>query len=399
MTYNVQAPGWNQNRRKQIVTAIRAYAPDVLGLHEATRRSAGPDLLADLNTDYQSFHTSTNDPIYLLRKRAFKVLGSGVLSLGKCPLLPLGITQTLTWVKVQTPAGQQFYFYNTHLCVSRDLEGNQLQAIAATKFMASQAKTGVAHLLAGDLNANQTSGTIQYLLEKKALTIKNVTYKNPVDLDDTWQMALDNAGKSRPGTIARGGTTALDWIMTGPNTDVVAAEVIKFNIPLGKEGDFSDHLPVVTTVQLASDCANTGIFGCGTNPVGSLRVLAGVPAIGKTMTFGVDNPIGTQKAGAVPFVFVTIAPDTNFPCGTKVPGFGMAAPGAPGEFLIDLSQPTLILRGSAWKGKGIPAPIALTIPNLAILIGFDLFAQGVLIDSASSVQFGLTEAARLGVGR
>jgi hypothetical protein len=33
------------------------------------------------------------------------------------------------------------------------------------------------------------------------------------------------------------------------------------------------------------------------------------------------------------------------------------------------------------------------------LIGFDLFPQGVLIDSASSVQLGLTEAARLGVGR
>lgn len=203
MTYNVQAPGWNQARRTQIVGVIKSYAPDVLGLHEATSRSAGGQLLTDLKTDYEPHHTTTNDPIYPLRKRSFKVLGEGVLSLGKCPKLPRGIIQNLTWVKVQTTGGQQFYFFNTHLWVSGsgsgvgDIDGNQLQAIASANFMAGKVQAGVPQLLAGDLNANQTSGTIHHRLEKKSLTINGTTYKNPLDLDDTWQMALGNAGRGR----------------------------------------------------------------------------------------------------------------------------------------------------------------------------------------------------------
>ena len=36
MTYNVESPGWNQQRLAQVVETIDTEAPDVLGLHEAS---------------------------------------------------------------------------------------------------------------------------------------------------------------------------------------------------------------------------------------------------------------------------------------------------------------------------------------------------------------------------
>ncbi|MEE9126354.1 MAG: endonuclease/exonuclease/phosphatase family protein, partial [Planctomycetota bacterium] len=400
------APGWNQNRRAQIIDTIRTHSPDVLGLHEASPNSSGRDLLADLQVDYEPHHTGTSDPIYLRRQRSFTVISDGVLALPTCPLVP-GRGQVLTWIKVQTPEGQRFIFYNAHYCVSQppngtgDIEGNQMQAIASAEFMASNSEPGPAHLLAGDLNATQTSDTILYLLEKQPLTIGGTTFQNPVDLDDTWQMFPSNASLPRPGTGARGGPSVLDWIMTDPAADVVDAEVIRFSIPAGQEANFSDHSPVVATLQLAGDCANAIVYGCGSNPAGSLSVVSGAPAIGTTMTLGVDNPVGTQAAGSVPFLFLAFAPDTNFPCGTPMSGFGMSGPGAAGELLIGLSPPVLVVTGSPWSGPGIPALIGIAVPNDLALIGIDVFAQGLLFDASSAlgVTFGVTEGIRLSVGR
>ena len=45
MTYNVQAPGWNQTRRAQVVGTIDAERPDVLGLHEARANGNGAELM------------------------------------------------------------------------------------------------------------------------------------------------------------------------------------------------------------------------------------------------------------------------------------------------------------------------------------------------------------------
>ena len=214
-------------------------------------------------------------------------------------------------------------------------------------------------------------------------------------------MSLGNAGLPRPGTGARGGLNVLDWIMTDPAADVVEAEVIRFSIPAGQEANFSDHSPVVATFQLAGDCANATVYGCGSNPAGSLSVVSGAPAIGTTMTLGVDNPVGTQAEGSVPFLFLAFAPDTNFPCGTPMSGFGMSGPGAAGELLIGLSPPVLVVTGSPWSGPGIPALIGIAIPNDPALIGIDVFAQGLLFDASSAlgITFGVTEGIRLSVGR
>jgi hypothetical protein len=123
-------------------------------------------------------------------------------------------------------------------------------------------------------------------------------------------------------------------------------------------------------------------LGCGVNPPSSLRILSGSPRIGTSMTFGIDNPLGTQRAGSIPTLIVSWNADPNRPCGTLVPGLGMSVPGTSGERLI--AAPTLATRtGSPWQGPGIPAPVVFQLPTSASLIGRTLFVQGRLADGSA----------------
>ena len=120
-------------------------------------------------------------------------------------------------------------------------------------------------------------------------------------------------------------------------------------------------------------------LGCGVNPAASFRILSGSPRLGTTMTFGVDNPYGTQAAGSIPRVLGSWGATPNRPCGTPVAGQGMSAPGAEGELL--LGTPILWTRsGLAWRGPGTPAAVAVPIPSSASMLGRTLFVQGRLVD-------------------
>ncbi|MEM7307659.1 MAG: zinc-dependent metalloprotease family protein [Planctomycetota bacterium] len=143
-------------------------------------------------------------------------------------------------------------------------------------------------------------------------------------------------------------------------------------------------------------------FGCGLNPPGSLVVQAGSPVVGATMTFALNNPFATQAAGALPFLSVSVAADPAFPCGTPVPGLGMSTPGATGELLIGVGAGQLVLAGlggSPWS-PGVPGEVVVPIPPLLALVGFDVFAQGVLVDLApgAGVPLGLTSGLRVTLG-
>jgi len=141
-------------------------------------------------------------------------------------------------------------------------------------------------------------------------------------------------------------------------------------------------------------------LGCGVNPAGSLGVLSGAPEIGELLTFGVDNPLGTQGAGSLPVVFVGFAPDPAYPCGTPLPGFGMAGPGAAGELLLSPFAPNLTLSGAPWAGSGTPAPVALPLPFVPGLVGISVYVQGALLDfvAAQGVPVGLTEGVEVLIG-
>ncbi len=136
-------------------------------------------------------------------------------------------------------------------------------------------------------------------------------------------------------------------------------------------------------------------YGSGVNPEGSMHILAGSSAIGDTLVLGLDNPLGTQGAGTLTFLYLSQAPDPGYPAGTLVDGLGMSGAGAPGELLISIvpPDPTLFLSGPVWTGAGIPAEVPVDIPNDPGLIGATVYGQGLLLDTvaAQGVRYGLTE--------
>ncbi len=150
---------------------------------------------------------------------------------------------------------------------------------------------------------------------------------------------------------------------------------------------------------LAPSIGDVVPFGCGGNPAGSL-VVVGRAALGSTVTIGVDNPAGTQTAGGS-LAVVALSPLTlpTYPCGLLLPGYGMSAPGAAGEVLVDVTQAQLYF-GPLWQGPGQPAVLSFPIPLDLVFYGAVVFFQGALVDLApgAAIPIGLTTASRWSVG-
>jgi hypothetical protein len=139
----------------------------------------------------------------------------------------------------------------------------------------------------------------------------------------------------------------------------------------------------------------------GGNPPLSLQLVGGAVKINTTATLGVDNPLGSQSVGSLPFVGIANAQDPTFVgtgTGTPIPGWGMSGP--TGALLISVGAPNplLSLSGPAWTGAGNPAPVALSIPNLVTLVGLKVYGQGILLDPFSTPTFGLTNGLILDIG-
>ncbi len=142
-------------------------------------------------------------------------------------------------------------------------------------------------------------------------------------------------------------------------------------------------------------------FGCDTSVSGSLRVESGLPRIGESILFAMDNPFGTQGAGSVPFVLLTDYSDASYPCGGLIAGLGMSGPGSAGEVLIDLSGGVLVLPGSSWNGNPNTAlTVPVVVPDETGLVGRNVYAQGLIFDPfpSSGVEIGLTSALELRFG-
>ncbi|MEM7307639.1 MAG: plastocyanin/azurin family copper-binding protein [Planctomycetota bacterium] len=162
------------------------------------------------------------------------------------------------------------------------------------------------------------------------------------------------------------------------------------HVSLGQVGTITVNEPAVVAP-----------YGC-INPTGSLLSLGGEALAGGSWTVGVENPLGTQPAGSLAFLSVAAAPSFGFPCGLALPGFGMSAPGAVGELLIDLAAPNPLetLGPVAWAGTGTPAPFPVALPDNPVLVGFTLYFQGLMVDAGgtSGITLGATEGLQVTVG-
>jgi len=175
----------------------------------------------------------------------------------------------------------------------------------------------------------------------------------------------------------------------------------------------NDLLAGLQYVNVHSDAFPTGeirgqivqdpvVTAFGGNPADSLTVLGGLSEVGGVVTLGIDNPLDTQPVGAVAFLGISTAPDATYAStgvGTALGGWGMS--GGSGELLIAVggSNPILQLPGTAWGGAGFPAEVPISIPAAPELIGAQVFAQGVLVNTTGpGPVFGLTNGLELTFG-
>jgi hypothetical protein len=105
------------------------------------------------------------------------------------------------------------------------------------------------------------------------------------------------------------------------------------------------------------------VIGCGVNPADSLALAEPSLSIGSVVHFELDNPLGTQSAGAATVLALSVAPNAAYPCGVLVPGLGMSGFGAMGELLLNPNPGSFLdpIPGPLWPGS--PATITIGVPS------------------------------------
>jgi plastocyanin len=160
------------------------------------------------------------------------------------------------------------------------------------------------------------------------------------------------------------------------------------------------HLPGMTGTVRVQNTSGSMLAYNGGNPAGSLDWIQGDARIGRSMTFAVDNVLNPSDGPGFAFLFGAVQSAPGFPGGIPLPGFGMGAPGAPGDLLINLvpPDPFLNLGPSLWNGSGNPVSFVLNIPNNPNLVGVSLFFQGATFNPAAVDGIGLTNGLRATFG-
>ncbi|NBI28682.1 endonuclease/exonuclease/phosphatase family protein [Chengkuizengella marina] len=235
MSFNILADRrtWN-NRRNGIVDIILDLDADVVGIQEAldTQRAYLENALVN---DYTliEFNISGNyDNPILLRNNRFTILDQGNAIGSICN----GFDRYITWLLLlDSVTEEEFYFYNNHYCIS-PMRNKETHAINLAELIDQhQLVSNRTAIAVGDLNARRNTSVMRYLLNQ--VPINGIP--NPVNLDDTWQIANPNV--NRPPTTERG--ASIDWVLTLSGTNVTDASV-------GDSNGYSDHFPVTATFDL-----------------------------------------------------------------------------------------------------------------------------------------------------
>lgn len=140
------------------------------------------------------------------------------------------------------------------------------------------------------------------------------------------------------------------------------------------------------------------VVGCGTNPEGSLVLVAGVPRIGDVLELQLDDPAHSLGIPSATVLVISDAPVSTFPpCGLIIPGWGLAGPGTSGELIVSLDPPNpqTVQSGPMWQGT--PVTIIVPVPNDAAYLGLTFYAQAVFLTFGQG-RIALTEALVLPIG-
>ena len=261
MTFNIRmntpADGKNAwpHRKESVVSVIRDFKPDFLGVQEATPEQVA--FLRDALSEYGMLSRSREkDPnrgeacSVFYRKDRWKMDPDeqGTYWLSDTPDEPASITwgnactRIVTWAKFHEIAtGKPVYFINTHF--DHRSAGARRKSAALLRERIAELPTEVPVILLGDFNASETSRSMQTLRGKPEGT--------GLRLVDTFRVVHPSAKKvgTFNGFAGRENGPKIDHIFVREGTAVSDVTIVRTH----REGRYpSDHFPVTAVVRLPS---------------------------------------------------------------------------------------------------------------------------------------------------
>ena len=265
MSFNIGSSNWVGNR-DSVVARITFNDPDVFCAIEATGNTR-PFIESSL-TDYKLLQTFGSNPNLseshiFYRKNMFSVIDSGFVEMETYGGYT-GPDRYVNWARLKETSSQnQFLVYASHFVFvfptnpDSSLIGQYRHADGMVQLMNQHASLNIPMMTVGDFNADSSSTVMQFLLHQTSINYNSTTITNPIALDDSWYVA--NPSIQKPATVGMGNSnTAIDWILTTPNTNVISAIIDDQGV--NQNGDFpSDHRPLIISFNLSNSVSTNEI--------------------------------------------------------------------------------------------------------------------------------------------
>jgi endonuclease/exonuclease/phosphatase family metal-dependent hydrolase len=256
MSYNIGSANWSTTK-DSVIARITANDPDVFCAIEAGQNSR-PYVESSL-TNYRMLQTfggspqSTDSHIFL-RKNMFTVLDSGAVQMDTY-VGYTGMDRYVNWARLQTiSSGTEFIVYASHFVATvganadSAIIGQYRHADGMIQLMNQHTSLNIPLITVGDFNAGAQKDVMKFILNQTPINFNSITITNPIILDDSWDIA--NPSTTKPGTTFAG-STAIDWIIVTPNTNVISALIDDQGIN-GSAIPPSDHKALQITFDLTA---------------------------------------------------------------------------------------------------------------------------------------------------
>lgn len=265
MTYNLRYAGGDsgenawENRRGFLLETIRAFDPDLLGTQECLGLQAA--FLRDSLPGYGFVGVGRDDGklagemcAVFWKKSAFRKAGEGHFWLSETPDVPgsvgwdAALTRMATWVQLVPLADTTcaLTFVDTHFDHVGEEARRQSSRVLRERIGAIAGCGGNRIVVVGDFNspAQPDAGSPYGVLV--SLDARRI----PTRFDDAYR-ALHEPSRDEATYHGYSGATAgerIDWILTSPDLDAVASEIVRTS----RDGRYpSDHFPVSAVIRLS----------------------------------------------------------------------------------------------------------------------------------------------------